>query len=98
MNSIATSMNRHLEEWSSLVLMKTAIVLLKIIHIVYIKIYNILSIYGIYLKIHNKIKINLMLYSERLYKNGEELLSLGENVRILTFLSLIQMLMCSLWF
>lgn len=78
--------------------MKTAIVLLKIIHIVYIKIYNILSIYGIYLKIHNKIKINLMLYSERLYKNGEELLSLGENVRILTFLSLIQMLMCSLWF
>lgn len=78
--------------------MKTAIVLLKIIHIVYIKIYNILSIYGIYLKIHNKIKINLMLNSERLYKNGEELLSLGENVRILTFLSLIQMLMCSLWF
>lgn len=72
--------------------------LLKIIHIAYIKIYNILNIYCIYLKIHNKIKIYLMLYSERLYKNGEELLSLGENVRILTFLSLIQMLMCSLWF
>lgn len=38
-----------------------------------------------------------MLYSERLYKNGEELLSLGENVGILTFLSLVQMLMHSLW-
>ena len=56
MNSIITSMNGHLEEWSSLVLMETVIVLLKVIHIVYIKIYNILNIYCIYLKIHNKIK------------------------------------------
>ena len=39
-----------------------------------------------------------MLYSERLYKNGEKLFSLGENVTTLTFLSLVQMLMHSLWF
>ena len=37
-----------------------------------------------------------MLYSKRLYKEGEELLSLGGNVKILPFPSLMQMLMCSL--